>query len=46
MLQRTDSELVAATLDGDRAPFGELIDRHRSRATPGVAHAGQHLATA
>jgi RNA polymerase sigma factor (sigma-70 family) len=32
MLRRTDSELVAATLGGDRAPFGELIDRHRPRA--------------
>ncbi len=29
---RTDSELVAATLDGDRAAFGLLIDRHRPRA--------------
>lgn len=32
MLQRTDSELVASTLRGDRAPFGELIDRHRPKA--------------
>ena len=29
---RTDGELVAASLDGDRAAFGVLVDRHRGRA--------------
>lgn len=29
---RTDAELVAATLNGDRAAFGLLVDRHRGRA--------------
>jgi RNA polymerase sigma factor (sigma-70 family) len=32
MLLRTDAELVATTLAGDRRAFGELIDRHRPRA--------------
>jgi RNA polymerase sigma factor (sigma-70 family) len=32
MRERTDSELVAATLAGERTAFGELIDRHRPRA--------------
>lgn len=32
MLRRTDSVLIATTLAGDRAAFGELIDRHRPRA--------------
>src|SRR5262245_28673353 len=31
MPRRTDGELVAATLAGERAAFGELIDRHRPR---------------
>jgi RNA polymerase sigma factor (sigma-70 family) len=30
---RSDAELVAASLDGDRAAFGLLIDRHRPRVT-------------
>ena len=30
---RTDRELVHSTLDGDKAAFGVLIDRHRRRAT-------------
>jgi RNA polymerase sigma factor (sigma-70 family) len=29
---RSDAELVVASLDGDRAAFGLLIDRHRRRA--------------
>jgi RNA polymerase sigma factor (sigma-70 family) len=29
---RSDAELVAASLDGERAAFGVLIDRHRARA--------------
>jgi len=29
---RDDAELVAASLDGDRAAFGVLVDRHRPRA--------------
>jgi RNA polymerase sigma factor (sigma-70 family) len=33
--QRTDSELVAAVRAGDRAAFGELLDRHE-RAVRGV----------
>jgi RNA polymerase sigma factor (sigma-70 family) len=32
MRERTDSELVVAALAGERAPFGELIDRHRPAA--------------
>src|SRR6266508_4854906 len=32
MSLRTDGELVAAALAGERAAFGELIDRHRPRA--------------
>jgi RNA polymerase sigma-70 factor (ECF subfamily) len=31
MPRRTDGELVAATLAGERAAFGDLIDRHRPR---------------
>jgi RNA polymerase sigma factor (sigma-70 family) len=31
MSRRTDGHLVAATLAGERAAFGELIDRHRPR---------------
>jgi RNA polymerase sigma factor (sigma-70 family) len=30
---RSDGELVAASLNGDRAAFGLLIDRHRPRVT-------------
>jgi RNA polymerase sigma factor (sigma-70 family) len=29
--RRPDNELVAASLDGDRAAFGELVDRHGPR---------------
>jgi RNA polymerase sigma factor (sigma-70 family) len=31
MSRRADGELVAATVAGERAAFGELIDRHRPR---------------